>query len=282
MATGQRQSLHIRERSGQGAIRVGDRTNSDLQHSTIETDMDKFSYKGKAEIRHLNVRKEGPDEEKVLAIDIKFQCVTGADVIDFFHEGLKAVLFTDVGAVKNMMLKPLAFYNTVMNCDLEVIGQRFGGIEVGKFTLAPKDGNQVTMTFSLSIQPSGDEVARFSEFVMDEIDISIQPQPELDFGGAQEAAANLSRMAAEDGYSVDVTDSSGNVLASFGDPEQDPFYEQAVQVVRKQQRVSISLVQRHLRIGYNRAARLIEEMERLGVVSPMANDGTRSILKAAA
>lgn len=114
--------------------------------------MDKFSYKGKAEIRHLNVRKEGPDEEKVLAIDIKFQCVTGADVLDFFHEGLKAVLFTDVGAVKNMMLKPLAFQNTVMNCDLEVIGQRFGGIEVSKFTLAPKDGNQVTMTFSSTLR----------------------------------------------------------------------------------------------------------------------------------
>ena len=46
----------------------------------------------------------------------------------------------------------------------------------------------------------------------------------------------------------------------------DPLYDQAVEVVRTQQRASISLVQRHLRIGYNRAARLIEAMEAAGVV----------------
>ncbi|WP_308410574.1 DNA translocase FtsK [Janthinobacterium sp. AD80] len=46
----------------------------------------------------------------------------------------------------------------------------------------------------------------------------------------------------------------------------DPLYDQAVEVVRTNQRASISLVQRHLRIGYNRAARLIESMEAAGVV----------------
>lgn len=144
--------------------------------------MDKFEYKGKAEIKHLNVRKEGPDDEKVLAIDIKLQCTTSADMLDFFHEGIKAVLFTDAGAVKNLMLKPLEFMNTVMNCELGILGKSYGGVDVGKFQLKPKDGNQVAMSFSVSIQPSGDEVARISEFVMDEIDISILPQPQLDFG----------------------------------------------------------------------------------------------------
>ncbi|WP_312435500.1 DNA translocase FtsK [Janthinobacterium sp.] len=46
----------------------------------------------------------------------------------------------------------------------------------------------------------------------------------------------------------------------------DPLYEQAVKIVRTGQRASIALVQRHLRIGYNRAARLIEAMETAGVV----------------
>ena len=49
-----------------------------------------------------------------------------------------------------------------------------------------------------------------------------------------------------------------------------PMYDQAVQVVLKNRRASISLVQRHLRIGYNRAARLLEQMENSGVVSPHA------------
>ena len=60
----------------------------------------------------------------------------------------------------------------------------------------------------------------------------------------------------------------------------DPLYDQAVQIVLQNRRASISLVQRHLRIGYNRAARLIEDMERAGLVSPMASNGNREILGA--
>jgi DNA segregation ATPase FtsK/SpoIIIE, S-DNA-T family len=48
--------------------------------------------------------------------------------------------------------------------------------------------------------------------------------------------------------------------------------------VLQNKRASISLVQRHLRIGYNRAARLIEDMERAGLVSSMASNGNREIL----
>ncbi|MDM8356197.1 DNA translocase FtsK [Pandoraea communis] len=63
-----------------------------------------------------------------------------------------------------------------------------------------------------------------------------------------------------------------------GGAESDPLYDQAVAVVLKQRRASISLVQRHLRIGYNRAARLLEQMEQSGVVSAMASNGNREIL----
>jgi S-DNA-T family DNA segregation ATPase FtsK/SpoIIIE len=60
--------------------------------------------------------------------------------------------------------------------------------------------------------------------------------------------------------------------------ENDPMYDQAVAVVLQHRRASISLVQRHLRIGYNRAARLLEQMEQSGVVSSMATNGNRDIL----
>jgi len=65
-----------------------------------------------------------------------------------------------------------------------------------------------------------------------------------------------------------------------GEPsgEKDPLYDQAVEIVLRTRRPSISLVQRHLRIGYNRAARLIEDMERAGMVSPMQSNGNREVL----
>jgi S-DNA-T family DNA segregation ATPase FtsK/SpoIIIE len=63
-----------------------------------------------------------------------------------------------------------------------------------------------------------------------------------------------------------------------GDAEADPLYDQAVEIVLKNRRASISLVQRHLRIGYNRSARLIEAMEKAGLVSAMDGRGGREVI----
>jgi len=60
--------------------------------------------------------------------------------------------------------------------------------------------------------------------------------------------------------------------------EADPLYDQAVEIVLRTRRASISLVQRHLRIGYNRAARLIEQMEQSGLVTAMQSNGNREVL----
>ncbi|QNK65344.1 DNA translocase FtsK [Variovorax sp. PAMC26660] len=72
-------------------------------------------------------------------------------------------------------------------------------------------------------------------------------------------------------------DGDGDMLGS-GDAEKDPMYDQAVEVVLKNRKASISLVQRHLKIGYNRAARLVEDMEKAGLVSAMSGSGQREIL----
>ena len=76
----------------------------------------------------------------------------------------------------------------------------------------------------------------------------------------------------EPGESSDGEDGDG------GSGEQDPLYDQAVQIVLESRRASISSIQRRLKIGYNRAARLIEEMERAGLVSPMEANGSREVL----
>ena len=81
-----------------------------------------------------------------------------------------------------------------------------------------------------------------------------------------------------EGGSVDGDD--GGAAAGEGDEggEQDPMYDQAVEVVLRTRRASISWVQRQLRIGYGRAARLLDDMERAGVVSAMDERSQREIL----
>ena len=66
--------------------------------------------------------------------------------------------------------------------------------------------------------------------------------------------------------------------AGGGDGESDPMYDQAVAIVLEHRKASISLVQRHLRIGYNRAARLLEQMEKSGLVTAMSTNGNREIV----
>jgi S-DNA-T family DNA segregation ATPase FtsK/SpoIIIE len=75
-------------------------------------------------------------------------------------------------------------------------------------------------------------------------------------------------------------DSLGDLMGEGGNggAEKDPMYDQAVEVVLKNRKASISLVQRHLKIGYNRAARLVEDMEKAGLVSSMSTSGQREIL----
>ncbi len=63
-----------------------------------------------------------------------------------------------------------------------------------------------------------------------------------------------------------------------GDGESDPLYDQAVRIVTETRRASVSGIQRRLKIGYNRAARLVEEMEAAGIVGPLQSNGSREVL----
>ncbi len=80
------------------------------------------------------------------------------------------------------------------------------------------------------------------------------------------------------GDSLEDGGAAGEGAAASADAETDALYDEAVAIVLKTRRPSISLVQRHLRIGYNRSARLIEQMERAGLVSPMQTNGNREVL----
>ncbi len=62
------------------------------------------------------------------------------------------------------------------------------------------------------------------------------------------------------------------------DGEQDPLYDQAVAIVTESRKASISSVQRRLKIGYNRAARIVETMEEAGIVGSLQSNGFREVL----
>jgi DNA segregation ATPase FtsK/SpoIIIE, S-DNA-T family len=81
-----------------------------------------------------------------------------------------------------------------------------------------------------------------------------------------------------EGGTVDGEDGALGGVPGEGGGEGDPLYDRAVEVVLKNQKASISLVQRHLAIGYNKAANLLEAMEKAGLVSPMNARGQREIL----
>ncbi|HZW22139.1 DNA translocase FtsK, partial [Noviherbaspirillum sp.] len=74
------------------------------------------------------------------------------------------------------------------------------------------------------------------------------------------------------------SEEAGGDLFGEAGAESDPLYDEAVAFVVRSRRASISAVQRQLRIGYNRAARLVEQMETAGIVSPMSSNGSRDVL----
>ena len=81
-----------------------------------------------------------------------------------------------------------------------------------------------------------------------------------------------------EGGTVDGDDSGFVGEGGEGGGEKDPMYDQAVEVVLKDRKASISYVQRKLRIGYNRSARLLEDMEKAGLVSALTASGQREVL----
>ena len=93
-------------------------------------------------------------------------------------------------------------------------------------------------------------------------------------GGEPDYIEGVLDGGAADGEGGDVFGDGGG----DGSSEKDALYDQAVEIVLKDRKASISYVQRKLKIGYNRAARLLEDMEKAGLVSALTSSGQRDIL----
>jgi S-DNA-T family DNA segregation ATPase FtsK/SpoIIIE len=99
-----------------------------------------------------------------------------------------------------------------------------------------------------------------------------------------ENVVNHLKAQAEPAYLEDITEggdiTGGGLGGMYGDSDEkvDELYDQAVAIVAKERKASTSFIQRHLQIGYNRAARIVEEMEKQGVIGPANHVGKRTIL----
>lgn len=168
---------------------------------------------------------------------------------------LGAILLSDSYEVLFSGIETIKSWADFEGCLLSFGGLRLRG-EAKKFEFKPRGDLITEVTFVLSVlNPNKGDVNVLAEMVQEDAACELEFPSDL-FDGASDAEECL--------------DQALN--------DQDDLYDEAVGFVRKEKRASISAIQRRLKIGYNRAAILIEEMERNGVVSEMGPDGTREVM----
>jgi hypothetical protein len=148
-----------------------------------------FKVSGIAAIKHLNVRKEGPEDEKILAVDVKLS-IKNVDrrLCAYFDEALEAFLWrgdTDALIARNAFLAPVAYGNEISGATVTIGKLFYVGCEVKKFTLEPRDGGVMTLTCSVSLYPTSGDVAELAKFVQEDERVLIEGPPDLFDGAAQ-------------------------------------------------------------------------------------------------
>lgn len=256
-----------------------------MTEETAQPPRPPFKVSGMATIKHLNVRKEGPDDEKILAVDAKLEFKNvDRRLCGYFDEALEAFLWrgnTDALIARNAFLSPVCYGNEISSASVQIGGESYVGCDAKKFAMEARDGGVMNLTCSVSLYPSSSDVSALARLVQEEASVTIEGPPDL-FAAVAESSAvghmrQLDATLKKDGISATISTGDGQVLATLG---KDELYDKAVALVRENNKASISLVQRHLKIGYNRAARLLEAMQDGGVVSPMDATGVRHVKKA--
>lgn len=135
----------------------------------------KFRYSGHAQIKHLNTRKEGPDDDKVLAVDLKVTTTSASSILDYFDEQLVDFLYTSAGDIRNPMIGEIPMLHALEDYQLRLCGCTHFSVKVRKFSIEPFIDRQVRLTLQISFRPSGGEIARIAEYLQDETHIELEP-----------------------------------------------------------------------------------------------------------
>lgn len=230
-------------------------------------------------LKHLNIRKEGQLDDKLLGIDVKLsECPCSIEFLarvlgNEYQHLVRNAFWDEDGNPRFLTMEPITSWANYSDLDVTIADMKFTGCHAKKFKLALEAGPKPKVEFQLSINnPSSREVAILAELVADDVDFLVtRSQQELDF-----AVPKLQ---------VVPPGSSPNWPPSFEEQQRDldeldDLVNDAAAYVIESQRVSVSSLQRKLRIGYNRAARVVEQLETLRIVSAPETDGSRVVLVA--
>lgn len=162
----------------------------------------------------------------------------------------------------------------------------FGTCKVDKFKVEAKQGGSIVLRFRVGTSDvDADKLGKLAMHNGQSVWITLKaPEKKPDAIDGSVAAFEADHPPAGEGEGTDLfAQTSGEGEAARPDsniPDEDPFYPEAVALVRAKKRASISLVQREFQIGYNRAARLFERMQAEGVVSAEDAEGNRTVIGA--
>lgn len=162
----------------------------------------------------------------------------------------------------------------------------FGGCKVDRLQIECKQGGTVVLRFRIGTSDlDAERLGKLGMLHGHSMWITLKaPEAPVDAIDGSVEAFNADHPDAGEGSATDLfaqTSSGGDAAKPDSNiPDEDPFYADAVVLVRAQKRASISLIQRTFQIGYNRAARLVERMETEGVVGAQDEAGNRSVIGA--
>lgn len=245
------------------------------------------------DISNVNYRKENHGGDKMLAADVKFAMVLPAAmmhdmVLDqppipfaefFYHDPApkEGEMFPDTNMIskrRELCIGAMQItseysehkitFNTEGGNQLPMV---FGEAKINTLILELKENRTVELTGRFQfLMPDDDEtIGRLAEFIKRTVVIDIDPPEQVDI--EDEEASNVTPIKSEE---IDESDEI--------EIEEDPMYNQAVEIVAKHQKSGISFIQRELKVGYNRAAWIVDALEARKVISPTDEAGQRQIL----
>lgn len=142
-----------------------------------------FKIDGKATILHLNVRKEGHEDDKIIAVDIKID-IQRIDrrLCAWFDEALESFLWrgdTESLVARNVYLDAVRYQNEIQGATVVLNGKAFSGCRISKFKIDPRDGGVMNIGCSVTAYPTSTALADIANNVLEDVNCVIEGPRDL-------------------------------------------------------------------------------------------------------